>query len=232
MGGRGRVPGPVSVGDDGGGGSRSARGPIGLDSHLTFAEFRDAVLDAQIARKRSQGKPFFEQVPAADLEEVEEGYRMRKAAARSCRDLLAAARQALGSAQQAGDAGARDTASIGVCSGYRDFAYDRKKWNETFQKHYDLMLAAHRFRGDEHGRRAQGHMLKTMLPLKAPPGFSNHSNGTAVDFKTVFGGTLYAADSLQIERWPKTWLYGWLVPNAHNFGFRPLASEPWHWDHD
>lgn len=74
-------------------------------------------------------------------------------------------------------------------------------------------------------------MLLTMLPLKAAPGFSNHSNGTAVDFQTMHGGTDYFANSSQHAGWRATWLHPWLLQNAATYGFKPLASEEWHWDY-
>jgi LAS superfamily LD-carboxypeptidase LdcB len=93
------------------------------------------------------------------------------------------------------------------------------------------MIKSGKFAGHEHGPAAQRHMLSTMLPVKAPPGFSNHSNGTAVDFKTSYDGVLYVADTSQHTGWQGTWLHPWLVANARTYGFKPLSSEEWHWDH-
>ncbi len=53
--------------------------------------------------------------------------------------------------------------------------------------------------------------------LAAPPGYSNHQGGIAVDIQT--GGT-------------GTSTYRWLANNAKNFGFvRTVPSEPWHWEY-
>ncbi|AEI63122.1 peptidoglycan-binding protein [Corallococcus macrosporus] len=53
--------------------------------------------------------------------------------------------------------------------------------------------------------------------LAAPPGYSNHQGGIAVDINT--GGT-------------GTSTYRWLANNARNFGFvRTVPSEPWHWEY-
>ncbi|MDB4985671.1 MAG: hypothetical protein JWN04_849, partial [Myxococcaceae bacterium] len=197
---------------------------------LSYEHFRQAVLDRQIARARAKGKSFFPPLADDELEFVEENFRMRSAPAQDCRALLAAARSALGQAR-VHDERARQTRSIGICSAYRDYNYDAGLWRGTFDKHYHKMLAAGRFAGREHGPHALQYMLQTMLPLKAAPGFSNHSDGRAVDFKTVHAGEKYGANSSQREGWRATWLHPWLVQNAREFGFAPLASEEWHWDH-
>jgi LAS superfamily LD-carboxypeptidase LdcB len=69
-----------------------------------------------------------------------------------------------------------------------------------------------------------------MAKYKTPPGWSNHSNGMAVDFNTQYAGTLYAARSKQRAGWRTTWLHRWLVGNAERHGFHPLETEEWHWD--
>ena len=50
----------------------------------------------------------------------------------------------------------------------------------------------------------------------APPGSSHHGLGGAVDVKNCEAGGV---------------IHTWLKQNAQKFGFQPLASEPWHWDH-
>jgi D-alanyl-D-alanine carboxypeptidase len=52
----------------------------------------------------------------------------------------------------------------------------------------------------------------------APPGYSNHQNGIALDINvTGFGGPTYT----------------WLTQNATSHGFlRTVDGEPWHWEHD
>lgn len=50
----------------------------------------------------------------------------------------------------------------------------------------------------------------------APPGFSNHEGGTAIDVETA-RGTNQA--------------FAWLNANANRFGYyRTVSSEPWHWE--
>ena len=81
-----------------------------------------------------------------------------------------------------------------------------------------------------HGRAAVEILARHVLPWKAAPGFSNHSNGTAVDFTTTFDGVLLTDKSAR-ETWRGTWLHAWLVANAGNHRFHALASEEWHWDY-
>jgi hypothetical protein len=54
--------------------------------------------------------------------------------------------------------------------------------------------------------------------LAAPPGYSNHQSGIAMDIQTN-GSRSHPA-------------YRWLRDNAGRFGFRnTVASEPWHWEY-
>ena len=50
----------------------------------------------------------------------------------------------------------------------------------------------------------------------AKPGTSNHGKGSAIDVKHCKRGSK---------------VHTWLVDNASRFNFKPLSSEPWHWDH-
>jgi hypothetical protein len=230
--GAGRVPASPGVADGGVVANTPAPQATTLSSvAMSFEEFRQAVLERQIAWAQGKGKSYFAPVPKKELEIVEGDHRMRKDAAKACRELLAAARAALAEDTASGEARALKTRSIGVCSAYRDFNRDARAWGKTFKKHYDKMIERGKFEGREHSSAALRHMVTTMIPLKAAPGFSNHSNGTAVDFQTRFGGTEYIADSSQREGWCTTWLHPWLVAHAAEFGFRPLKSEEWHWDH-
>ncbi len=229
--GAGRVPGPL-----GAGGERvvATGHPLGVTApavQRTFEQFQQAVLDKEIEHSQGRGREYFPPVPESDLDVVEGRFRMRTSAAKSCRELLADARAALAAATSSKDKAASKTRSIGICSAYRDYADDLRAWKNSFKKHYDEMIRSKRFVGNEHGRQAVDHMVTTLIPLKAPPGFSNHSNGTAVDFETECGGVFYVADSSQHVGWRATWLHPWLVENAGNYGFEPLASEEWHWDH-
>jgi LAS superfamily LD-carboxypeptidase LdcB len=188
------------------------------------------VLDGQISHLVRKGRHFFAAVPASELAVIEDKHRMRKAAAGRCRELLAAAREALAEAKQRGDQHARNTKSVVIHSAYRSTAEDKAAWEKTFRTHYGKALEDNLFADDPLGSRALRYMVQKLIPLKAPPGYSNHSNGAAVDFGTTFGGVYYKADSSTRLAWRKTWLHPWLKGNAATFGFKPLASEEWHWD--
>ena len=56
-------------------------------------------------------------------------------------------------------------------------------------------------------------------PPTAPPGYSMHEQGLAIDF-TYNGGVIQSRSSPAFK---------WLSANAGRFGFRNLPSEPWHW---
>jgi D-alanyl-D-alanine carboxypeptidase len=59
-------------------------------------------------------------------------------------------------------------------------------------------------------------------PPTAPPGTSNHEQGTAVDFTCNGGGALSRSSPC----------FSWLRANAADYGFYNLPSEPWHWSND
>ena len=59
-------------------------------------------------------------------------------------------------------------------------------------------------------------------PPTAPPGTSNHEQGTAIDFTCNGGGTLSRSSPC----------FSWLEANAAGYGFYNLPSEPWHWSND
>jgi hypothetical protein len=190
------------------------------------------VFNQQLANARTAGKMYFPPVPNADLQEVEGGFVMRRAAAQDCITLLAAARADLAKAKSTGDDNARKVASFGLCSAYRDYTQDMRAWDSSFRTHYDATRGDRSAApGGAHGPAAVQLLVRRLQKYKAVPGFSNHSNGTAVDFQTTEGGTNYAARSSQRAGWRGTWFHAWLVANAGNHGFRPLATEEWHWDH-
>jgi LAS superfamily LD-carboxypeptidase LdcB len=195
-----------------------------------LAEFKRAVLDKQVAHLVRKGRHFFAAVPSSELAVIEDKHRMRKAAAGRCRELLAAAREALAEAKQRGDERARSTESVVIHSAYRTIAEDKAAWENTFRTHYRKAMKKNRFDDEPLGARALSFMVRTLISYKAPPGYSNHSNGSAVDFGTTFRGFYYKADSSKRIEWRETWLHAWLIQNAATFGFKPLATEEWHWD--
>jgi LAS superfamily LD-carboxypeptidase LdcB len=61
-------------------------------------------------------------------------------------------------------------------------------------------------------------------PVCAPPGFSNHQDGMAYDFKVKDDPTTKDVDESKA--------YKWLVDNAITYGMiRTVGSERWHWEY-
>jgi D-alanyl-D-alanine carboxypeptidase len=78
---------------------------------------------------------------------------------------------------------------------------------------------------------ARGDSVEQILAVSAPPGFSEHHTGRAIDVATPGSAALEP----EFER---SAAYAWLARNAARFGFRlsyargnPLGYdyEPWHW---
>jgi D-alanyl-D-alanine carboxypeptidase len=223
--------------------ARGSHGLPGADGDALKA-FKKTLVDRHIeymvtVKKRS----CFPDIPDKELEYIEIGGkdRMRKEAALACRALLGAARAALAGGPSAGDTLAAKTTSIGIQSAYRNYREDSAAWEKTFGQYYTQMIDEGAFAGDELGRGALNHLLTQMIKYKAPPGYSNHSNGLAVDFNTKHGKITYAASKEQNPGWKTTWFHRWLtaaksegssVTNAASFGFKPLSTEAWHWDYD
>jgi hypothetical protein len=73
------------------------------------------------------------------------------------------------------------------------------------------------FRSHAQQRRLYRLYLQRRGNKAAPPGYSNHQDGRALDIQT--GGT-------------RTRTYRWLEANARGFGFvRTVKGEPWHWEY-
>jgi len=217
-----------------------------------FDDFKARVLAEEIGMRLRQGKVMFEAVPDSELTAVD-GSRdklLRREAAAQLTALLAAARADLKAEQAAfgklskeqqdaarkaatleGSVLATDVKRIWIVSAYRDFKYDESRWHSLFKKYYHKTEAARAtLDGGEHGRAAAKYLAKYISPKKAPPGFSNHSNGKAVDFGTLEGSLELSANLEQNPRWKKAWLHKWLRKHHAEYGFKPLASEAWHWD--
>jgi hypothetical protein len=208
-----------------------------------YLDFMARVFDAAIADRVRRGKKQFSDIPSGELAEVENGKVMRKEAAASCIQLLKDARESLGGDRwgpppsleaMAAATQARNVRSIGIASAYRSHAYERRIWaQDCFPKYYKETYARRLdAAGGPHGDAAVQLLVRYFSPRKAPPGFSNHSNGKAVDFTTREGKVTFTANTSQRAGWRKTWLHAWLVTNAPKYGFHPLASEEWHWDYD
>lgn len=68
----------------------------------------------------------------------------------------------------------------------------------------------------------------------AKPGFSNHQNGTAIDFAVDPSGEYRAVASSRTCTDRMTYEgsegWDWLFENAENYGYTQLSYEAWHWD--
>ncbi|MFL6255094.1 MAG: D-alanyl-D-alanine carboxypeptidase family protein [Pyrinomonadaceae bacterium] len=199
----------------------------------TRNDFMRKVHDAQVQRALDRGREFFPGLPEDQLGAVESGYKMRRDAAGQCRLLLEQARSDLKRQQEEGIREALEVSDIGVFSAYRSFERDRAAWLNAFEKHFKATKNERAgLEGGEYGDQAVELMVNVMRKFKAAPGFSRHTSGVAVDFRTTEGNVTLDADSDQNERWKKSWLYKWLVKNAKKFKFKPLATEAWHWDYE
>jgi hypothetical protein len=176
-------------------------------------------------------------LPGDQLDDVEDGQQMRKDAAAKCVALLAKARSEL--ATQKGDKThknhkhAKKVDSIGVRSGYRSPRGDQTAWENTFDtvmtNTKDTRAA---MKGGELGNEALNYMVEQLIPIKAIPGFSNHTNGIAMDFGTVEEGLGdLGPRTSQKEKWQKSWFYKWLTDHAPGDDWVQLPSEEWHWDY-
>lgn len=237
--GRGRIPGQLGAAE---GAGQLLNHPEALGAHehdgsasdlsVTLEEFKAKVLEVQIRNAQAKGRRFCANVPDDQLGAVEGKHRMRRAAAESCKALLVAARAALAEDKAKGDSRASITKKIAVYSAYRNISEDTFAWNASFRQYYEeTRVQREALPGGAHGKRAVRVMATMMISYKAAPGYSNHSNGLAVDFSTTHGGVLLKAKKAQRSKWRQTWLHKWLVEHAAEFSFKPLATEEWHWDY-
>ena len=202
--------------------------------------FRDRVLAAAIAAKRRPPLPNLRRDQLDTIAGTD--ILTRPATARATEALLAAATVALQAAQRAGEADALRTVRLTVTSGYRDDSRQRRLWLSYFRKYYNQTRDARAaLPAGPHSDEAAAFLLR---PRKAggfgigeriaAPGFSNHQGGTAVDLwqeRTPGNRIANESDSTSRARWRGTWFHGWLVAHAADHGFRPLATEEWHWEH-
>jgi LAS superfamily LD-carboxypeptidase LdcB len=237
--GEGRIPGPLG-GTRGAGQRLATPAPVGCEGHdesvsagpsLSFDEFKARVLERQIRNAIKKGRQYCTNVPDSELARIEGKYRMRSEAAANCRELLKAARDALAAAKKSGNALAKQTSSIGIYSAYRNISEDTAAWEKCFLQYYCETYAERvALPGGIHGPKALALMLLMMIKFKAAPGYSNHSNGMAVDFSTMYRGKPLTAKKAQRAKWRQTWFHQWLKENAETYRFNALSTEEWHWD--
>lgn len=206
--------------------------PHGFDT-AEESRFMLEVFEAQrtFALKRMH-KEFFPGLPEDELATVEGKHRLRKDAAANCRALLKAARDELQRLQTAQDAAALQVKAIGMASSYRDPTHDLRAWEKVFIKVFHKTRADRAALSDgELGPNAVTLMVKRLVPIKAVPGFSNHTKGTAVDFSTTDKGADLGPSTSQSAQWREAWFYKWLRQHGGEHRFKQLATEEWHWDY-
>lgn len=107
-------------------------------------------------------------------------------------------------------AAAQDGITLLIVSGYRSHAYQAELIRRKL---------------------AQGEVIEEILRVNAPPGYSQHHRGNAVDVATPGCRPL-------TEEFEQSAAFAWLGENAVNYGFsmtypraNPLGFiyEPWHW---
>jgi D-alanyl-D-alanine carboxypeptidase len=123
--------------------------------------------------------------------------------------------------------------SIGVASAYRSAREDSGAWERSFPIYEAATRQDRLATKDEFGPAALEIIFGFMDGKKAPPGFSGHTHGIAVDLTTTEGGHAWVVKSAYDHQvgWQKTWLYTWLVKHALDYGFYQLKTETWHWEY-
>jgi D-alanyl-D-alanine carboxypeptidase len=138
---------------------------------------------------------------------------------------------------------ARDLVSVGMDIHGRErqlSPYAAGRWLElraaAQQDGIELLLVS-AFRSLEYQRQIferkikAGESLEDILKVNAPPGYSEHHTGRAVDLTTPDCPPLS-------EEFEASAAFDWLVRHAHRFGFTMsyprgnrfgIAYEPWHW---
>lgn len=126
------------------------------------------------------------------------------------------------------------TAALGATSGYRAMAHQEELWRGYFFGHYyDTAKERANMKGGPHGPEAIAHMVWYVGQWVAPPGFSNHQNGKAIDLlqeREPGYPIRNSRDTKERQKWWNTWLWHWLDTNAKTFKFKNYEKEPWHWD--
>ena len=184
-----------------------------LAKHLEYATY------GRPGRRHKHPRPPAPTIPEAELQVVEDGFKLRKDAAEKCKKLLAEARSALKTEQDEfqkkpkeqqqavekdakakGEVVVTKVHRIGLTSGYRGYEHDSGLWHSYYRKKYYRLnharLSHIRYsEGGLHGWKAVETMVDYIAPRKAAPGYSNHSHGIAVDFFTEEGGVKLTAET-------------------------------------
>jgi hypothetical protein len=215
-------------------------------------DFRARVLAKHIAQSTARG------APKRDLREDElsdvpgtcvtrQGkttcIRTLPATAEAAGRLLKAASADLEAARQAGDADALRTIKLTATSGYRGSDKQKRLWLSYFASSYyqESLEARAKISDGPHSDAAVDYMLRPTgeggygIPGRiAAPGFSNHQGGIAIDFwqdRTVGNEIANKSGDRYRCRWRQSWFHGWLRTRAAAYGFQPIPTEEWHWEH-
>ncbi|HKG24464.1 MAG TPA: M15 family metallopeptidase [Thermomicrobiales bacterium] len=220
-------------------------GRLGGYGSAEATRFRRAVYQKMLERSAVDPDKSFTIGPGEeDLEEVESGFKMHTVAAADCATLLARARHDRDERKMfakykkprdrtAGDKLVIAAGDISIASAHRGLDDDFGAWRNTFGTYFERTKDARAaLTGGEFGAAAVNLMVDEMYPIKASPGYSNHTKGLAVDFSTTQGGTPLGPNTSQKDAWTNSWFYHWLVANAADHHFTQLPTEEWHWDHD
>jgi LAS superfamily LD-carboxypeptidase LdcB len=234
---------------------------LNFEQSEEYRLFEEMVLEEHV-KKASRRRSRVHDILEADLDIVEGKFKLRRAVAAKCRALLRQARGDLDKekvdfskkpieeqqteerkAKANGQILVTKVARIGITSAYRSFEYDSALWHKYFRNkyypvNYSRLAVLSCWEGGEHGWTAAKIMVDFVKKRKAAPGFSNHTNGIAVDFFTVEDGDTLQAETGKSDaalktlnqRWEKSWLYRWLENHKNDYGIERIETEAWHWE--
>jgi hypothetical protein len=190
--------------------------------------FKQKVYETAVGEKAARKLPF-SGVPDEDLANFE-GKQLRKDVVPKAEGLLGALRAALDEAKAKGDPLAQKVHAVGISSGYRGPEHDFEIWDTNYAKYYEATHDAREATGDPHGADAVKILVRYISPRKAPPGYSNHTNGNAMDLWAKVGNETLTATYDKQDGWHKSWVFKWLTANSTTYGFFPYTKEAWHWE--
>jgi len=101
------------------------------------------------------------------------------------------------------------------------------------RRHGVVLAATSSFRTHRHQRdicRSNAACREGDFTFVAPPGWSHHQSGTAIDLRGTFvrGEQSCAPGRRAVDPASPVWRF--LEDNARRFGLRQYAAESWHWD--
>jgi len=263
----GDTPGPLGVRDYADPAAQRFRWmpPLNFEDSPEYKVFEEIVLNAQVKKAERRGRHRVTSIPDAELDVVEGKFKLRKYAAKKCRALLLQARTDLAKEQaeflkkpksdqekekkrmkangEIPVTAVKPKNGVGITSAYRSFEYDRALWQAYVRQKYYPMTYSERsmlscWEGGQYGWKATESFVNFISKRKAAPGFSNHTNGIAVDFFTIEDSHRLQAETGKSNddlkrlnhRWEKSWLYRWLQKHKKDYGIDRIETEAWHWE--